>query len=79
MIGLEKEIRNKKQGRKSKSNEKFSCKYIAELLGKSYNAVSMNLRRNSFTVTETIGIFKTLVPADKQTIDFYIYLFTEQN
>lgn len=79
MLGLEIEIDKRKTGKKSNPKEKFSCTYISKLLGKTYMAVNHKINRKSFGFEEALAIFKSIVPEDRQTLDFFIYLFTEQN
>lgn len=79
MLGLQKEIINRRRGKKSNPNEKFSCSFIANLLGKSYMAINKKLVRGNFTIEECFAIFETIVPLELRTIDMFKYLFTQQN
>lgn len=79
MLGLEKEIINRRKGKKSNPNEKFSCSFIANLLGESYITTSKKIKRKSFTIVEQWAIFKSIIPQEQQTLELLEYLFTEQN
>lgn len=79
MIGLEKEILKRRQGKKSNSNENFSVSFIANLLGKTYMAIKGKFKRKSFSIEEQWAIFKSIIPPNKQTLELLEYLFTEQN
>ena len=79
MLGLEREIINRRKGKKSNPNDKFSVSFISNLLGRTYMAVSKKISRKSFSVEEALAIFKSIVPQERQTLDFFEYLFTEQN
>lgn len=79
MLGLEREILKRRKGKKSNPNDEFSIQFIANLLGKSYVAISKKLKRKSFSIEEQWAIFKSIIPPDKQTLELLEYLFTEQN
>lgn len=79
MIGLEKEIRSRRGCKKSTSNQKFSISYIAKLLDTPYSTMQKRIVRNSITIIDAFAIFKSIVPQEQQTLDFFEYLFTEQN
>ena len=78
MTGLQIEIMKRKHGKKSTPEEKFSITKIANLLGTSYMSIKRKLEKNNFEVEESLAIFKTLIPTDKQTLPMYEYLFTNQ-
>lgn len=78
MTGLQIEI-NKRKFKKSPAGEKFSISYIYRLLGTYYLDVQRKLEDNKFTTTESLAIFHSLIPQEKQSLEMYEYLFTEQN
>lgn len=79
MTGLQIEIDSRKHGKKSMPDEKFSIMYISKLLGLSYMAVMRKLEKNMFWGNEERAIFYTLIEPQKQTLEVYDYLFTEQD
>lgn len=79
MTGLEIEILDRKHGKKSMPDEKFSITFIANILGISYQATKTKLKKNQFWGDEERAIFYTIIPQQKQTLELYNYLFTEQN
>lgn len=79
MTGLEIEILDRKHGKKSMPNEKFSITFIAGILGISYQATKTKLEKNLFWGDEERAIFYTITPPQRQTLELYNYLFTEQN
>lgn len=79
MLGLEKEIIKRRKGRKSNSKEMFSYVFISKLLGKPYMTIRNKFKRKNFTTEEQLAIMRVLVPEELRTLDYFEYLFTEQN
>ena len=80
MLGLQKVINQKKKSIRAGRNERFSYTYIAKLLGITYQAVAYKFKNDKFTSTEALAIFNSLVTEENlRTLQFFEYLFTEQN
>lgn len=79
MLGLEIIINQRKLKQRASRTEKFSYSYIAKLLGKSFQGIQNKFKTGRFTIQEAFAIFNTLVQ-DKnlKTLEFFEYLFTEQ-
>ena len=77
MTGLQKEIEKRKLG-KSPSGEKFSIPNISRLLGSNYVTTKRKVKNNSFSTTESLAIFFSLIEPNMRTLEMYVYLFTEQ-
>ena len=80
MIGLEILINQRKRGLRSSSAEKYSYSHIAKLLGITFQSVSNKCKNGKFTVPESLAVFNSLVTEEHlKSLQFYEYLFTEQN
>ena len=78
MTGLQIEINKRKLVSRSPRNEKFSVGYIARLIDKTIQTTTHKLKHSTFSVDEMLGIFYTLIPKEKQSMEMFEYLFTEQ-
>ena len=78
MIGLKTEIEKRKKSKYCSSEEKWSIRFISKLIGTSYTTIKLKLDSGKFSVEESVAIFKTLIPTEKQTLEHFLYLFTNQ-
>ncbi len=78
MTGLQIEIEKRKFGKRSSPKERFSVGYISRLIGKPYQTTASKIENATFDIYEMLGIFYTLIPQEKRTIELFDYLFTEQ-
>jgi hypothetical protein len=79
VIGLKIEIDKRKKAIRSSNGEKFSIRYISDLLGVAYTTVKLKLAMGNFTTEEAFGIFYALIPSENQNLETLLYLFSEQN
>lgn len=78
MTGLQNEVFKRKHGKRSMADENFSVRRIANLLGIGYTTAKRKLQNNTFEIEEAFALFKILIPIQKQTLQMFEYLFTNE-
>ena len=60
MIGLEIIIKKKRPAKLAKRNEKYSYRFISNLLGMSFQGIARKCKTGTFTVQQALAIFNSL-------------------